>query len=216
MVYDNRTLLEKPMEYNIWRAPTDNDRNVRFEWEAAGYNRILPRAYTASVTKTDGSVVIRLTAALTALVTQPMVRMNVTWTISPDGALLAEESYIDKHRASHLGRFETCTDCLHENYLKPQENGSHWNCRYVKIGCGCTELAVYGNPFSFNASPYTQEELTNKKHNFELQKSGHTVLCLDGQMSGIGSNSCGPELLPQYRVGAEPITLHLTLKPLTK
>ena len=117
---------------------------------------------------------------------------------------------------SHLGRFETCTDCLHENYLKPQENGSHWNCRYVKIGCGCTELAVYGNPFSFNASPYTQEELTNKKHNFELQKSGHTVLCLDGQMSGIGSNSCGPELLPQYRVGAEPITLHLTLKPLTK
>lgn len=252
MVYDNRTLLEKPMEYNIWRAPTDNDRNVRYEWQAAGYDRILPRAYTASVTKTDGSVVIRLTAALTALVTQPMVRMNVTWTISPDGALMAdidavsaehmpylprfglrlflpeamnrveyfgygpEESYIDKHRASHLGRFETCTDCLHENYLKPQENGSHWNCRYVKIGCGCTELAVYGNPFSFNASPYTQEELTNKKHNFELQKSGHTVLCLDGQMSGIGSNSCGPELLPQYRVGAEPVTLHLTLKPLTK
>lgn len=38
-----------------------------------------------------------------------------------------EESYIDKHRASHLGRFETCTDCLHEDYLKPQENGSHWN-----------------------------------------------------------------------------------------
>ena len=35
-------------------------------------------------------------------------------------------------------------------------------------------------------------------------------------MSGIGSNSCGPELLEQYRVGAEPITLHLTLKPLTK
>ena len=62
----------------------------------------------------------------------------------------------------------------------------------------------------------SQEELAEKAHNFELVKSGRTVLCLDGQMSGIGSNSCGPELLPQYRVGAEPITLHLTLKPLTK
>lgn len=252
MVYDNRTLLEKPMEYNIWRAPTDNDRNVRGEWEAAGYNRSIPRAYTASVTKTDGSVVIRLTAALTALVTQPMVRMNVTWTISPDGALMANidavsaehmpylprfglrlflpksmkkveyfgygpyESYIDKRRASRLGRFEACMDCLHEDYLKPQENGSHWGCHYVTVGCGCTGLAVYGVPFSFNASAYTQEELAEKAHNFELVKSGRTVLCLDGQMSGIGSNSCGPELLEQYRVGAEPITLHLILKPLTK
>ena len=29
--------LERPMEWNIWRAPTDNDRNIRREWERAGY-----------------------------------------------------------------------------------------------------------------------------------------------------------------------------------
>lgn len=50
-------------------------------------------------------------------------------------------------------------------------------------------------------------------HNFELVKSGYAVLCLDAQMGGIGSNSCGPELLPQYRVGAKPIEMHLTLTP---
>ena len=126
------------------------------------------------------------------------------------------ESYVDKHRASRLGRFEACADCLHEDYLKPQENGSHWGCRYVRAGCGDTGLVVWGQSFSFNASRYTQEELTAKAHNFELEKSGCTVLCLDAQMSGIGSNSCGPELLPQYRAGAEPITMHLTLKPCTK
>ncbi len=60
---------------------------------------------------------------------------------------------------------------------------------------------------------YTQEELTTKMHNFELVKSGYAVLCLDAQMGGIGSNSCGPELLPQYRVGAKPIEMHLTLTP---
>ena len=49
------------------------------------------------------------------------------------------------------------------------------------------------SPFSFNASRYTQEELTRKEHNFELEPSGHTVLCIDYKQDGIGSNSCGPE-----------------------
>ena len=252
MVYDNRTILEKPMEYNIWRAPTDNDRSVRIQWEAAGYHRASSRAYTTSVVKENGAVVIRSKAAMLAVILQRIAEMDVCWTISPDGSVKVDmavektdvmpylprfglrlflpeamgkveyfgygplESYVDKHRASWLGRFEACADCLHEDYLKPQENGSHWGCRYVKVGCGCTDLVVSGQTFSFNASRYTQEELTAKAHNFELEKSGYTVLCLDAQMSGIGSNSCGPELLPQYRAGAEPITMHLTLKPCTK
>ena len=49
----------------------------------------------------------------------------------------------------------------------------------------------------------TQEELTRKKHNFELVPVRETVLCLDFAQAGMGSNSCGPELLPQYHVPAE-------------
>ena len=75
-------------------------------------------------------------------------------------------------------------------------------------------LTVRGDSFSFNASPYTQEELTAKRHNFELEKSGYTVLCLDGVMGGIGSNSCGPELLEQYRVKDDSqLQIHLRLIP---
>ena len=68
--------------------------------------------------------------------------------------------------------------------------------------------------FSFSASVYTQEELDAKEHNFELQPCGSTVLCLDYRHNGIGSNSCGPELLPQYRLLDENMTLNLTLLPL--
>ena len=57
-----------------------------------------------------------------------------------------------------------------------------------------SELCVTGE-FSFNASHYTQEELTKKRHNFELEKVPETVLCLDFAHSGLGSNSCGPKLL---------------------
>lgn len=53
---------------------------------------------------------------------------------------------------------------------------------------------------SFNASHYTQEELWTKKHDFELEKCGTTVVCVDYQMAGVGSNSCGPALAQKYRI----------------
>lgn len=68
-------------------------------------------------------------------------------------------------------------------------------------------------PFSFNASAYTQEELTARAHDVELTACGSTVLCLDGAMAGIGSASCGPELLPRYRVDGEGLGLDLVLLP---
>ena len=40
-------------------------------------------------------------------------------------------------------------------------------------------------------------------HNYELEKSGHVIWHLDYGMSGVGSNSCGPELLKQYRLNEE-------------
>ncbi len=249
MAFENRSLLEKPMEYNIWRAPTDNDRGIRERWQAAGFDRTISRAYTVSACREDGRVIIRCKAALSAIYLQRLVEIDLSWTVSASGAVQVdlsahtteeipalprfglrlflpnameqaeyfgygpEESYIDKHRASWLGLFRSDADAFHEDYLKPQENGSHWDCRYLKVASSDRSLTAAGDSFSFNLSHYTQEELTTKMHNFELVKSGYAVLCLDAQMGGIGSNSCGPELLPQYRVGAKPIEMHLTLTP---
>lgn len=67
------------------------------------------------------------------------------------------------------------------------------------------------NTFSFNASAYTQEELTAKAHSYELEECGSTVLCLDYVQSGIGSNSCGPELSEKYRMDQEKFTFEVKL-----
>ena len=40
-----KKILDAPMELNIWRAPTDNDRILKRKWIAAGYDRSLGRAY---------------------------------------------------------------------------------------------------------------------------------------------------------------------------
>ena len=67
--------------------------------------------------------------------------------------------------------------------------------------------------FAFNASVYTQEELTVKGHNYELEESPYTVLCLDKRQSGVGSNSCGPELAPKYRLNEECFAFGIRLLP---
>ena len=111
------------------------------------------------------------------------------------------ESYIDKHQASYMGKFETTVTKLHEDYIKPQENGSHYGCYYVGVSSDDEKIGVKAkNQFSFNCSHYMQEELAAKNHNYELKPSGYTVLCIDAHMSGVGSASCGPELAEKYQV----------------
>ena len=118
------------------------------------------------------------------------------------------ESYVDKHRAAYHGTFQSSVKDLHEDYLFPQENGSHYDCDHVLLSGEDIALAVAGDrPFSFNASLYTQEELTQKRHNFELEECGSTVLCIDAAQNGIGSNSCGPALNKMYRLEPEKLDL---------
>ena len=127
------------------------------------------------------------------------------------------ESYCDKHYGTKRGLYRTTAAENHEDYIKPQENGSHFACDYVKLTDGTgAGLCVQGEqPFSMNLSPYAQEELAKAKHNFELRESDHSVLCVDYKQSGTGSNSCGPELLKQYRLDEAKFKFSLRIDPMS-
>lgn len=103
---------------------------------------------------------------------------------------------------------------LHEDYLKPQENGSHCDCNYVILQDAGRRFTAHGTKsFSFQASVYTQEELTEKRYNYELVPCGSTVLNLDFRQNGIGSNSCGPRISEKNRFNDECFTFELNLLP---
>ena len=124
------------------------------------------------------------------------------------------ESYIDKKWAGYHGLFQTDVRSMHEDYIRPQENGSHYDCDYITIHDKKTALTVAGEEsFSFNASVYTQEELTEKAHNYELEESPYTVLCVDYRQSGMGSNSCGPALDKKYQLDEEEFQFQVRLIP---
>ncbi len=118
------------------------------------------------------------------------------------------ESYIDKHQATWAGIFNQKVNDQYEPYIRPQENFSHYGCRYVKLCGKKADITVTGTDtvhkrqkyISFNAGRYTQEELWTKRHNYELEKSDCTVFCVDWAMAGVGSNSCGPALATKYRI----------------
>ena len=128
-----------------------------------------------------------------------------------------QESYRDKHQASCHGLFRSKVAQMHEDYICPQENGSHYDCDYVELTNGhCGIAAVSKNPFSFNASVYTQEELERVSHNYELKESDSTVFCMDYAMNGIGSNSCGPDVMDKYRFDEEAFQFQFELIPFVK
>ena len=128
-----------------------------------------------------------------------------------------QESYCDKHQAASHGLYHANVDDLHEDYIRPQENGSHYDCEYVELNNSRYGIVVSAeNAFSFNASYYTQEELEEKTHNYELTESDSVVFCVDYALNGIGSNSCGPVVLEQYRFDDVLFRFQFTLIPYVK
>ena len=127
------------------------------------------------------------------------------------------ESYRDKHQATSHGLYRAKVREMHEDYIKPQENGSHFDCDYVELTNGQFGLAAASEKtFTFNASVYTQEELENAKHNYELVESESTVLCIDYAQNGIGSNSCGPVVMDEYRFDDVAFEFQFKLVPFVR
>ena len=128
-----------------------------------------------------------------------------------------QESYCDKHQAASHGLYRADVGDLHEDYIRPQENGSHYDCEYVELNNSRYGIVASAEKaFSFNASYYTQEELEKKTHNYELIESDSVVFCVDYALNGIGSNSCGPVVLEQYRFDDVLFRFQFTLIPNVK
>lgn len=229
-------LLTKPMEFNFFRAPIDND-SMRGDWFRAHLNDYIVKVYDTQVCCETDKVVITSKQSFGWSMYQPFAYLDVVYIISGYGELKIRcdmkatnkltflprfgirlfvpksfdrveyfgygpsESYIDKHRASYLGNFGGFISEMYEDYIKPQENSSHYGCKHMTLmGEGIQVRFEAGKEFSFNASEYTQEELSAKRHNYELEKCEDNVICIDYKMAGVGSNSCGPMLAEKYRI----------------
>ena len=253
LVFAGREYINRPMELNIWRAPTDNDMYAKIEWKKAKYNEAYVRAYETDIIQSEKCVEISVKTSMSAASIQKILDADIVWKIDCMGGITSSikvvkdeefpdlprfgirlfldkkleniayfgmgpyESYIDKHQSTSHGIYRAKLSEMHEDYINPQENGSHYDCDYVELANGQFGMvAAAKKTFSFNASIYTQEELERAAHNFELEESDSTVLCLDYALNGIGSNSCGPVVTDKYRFDDIKFDFAISIIPFVK
>ena len=113
------------------------------------------------------------------------------------------ESYCDMSRHARVDWYESDADSEYVPYIMPQEHGNHTKTKVLEIKNGITFEAE--DEFDINVSHYTIKMLDDAKHINELKRDIGTNVRIDYKNSGIGSNSCGPELLEKYRLSEKEI-----------
>lgn len=114
------------------------------------------------------------------------------------------ENYNDRKDGCMVGRYTTTVEDMEVPYMKPQSMGNREGLReltlYNKEGKG-VKIQTEGS-VSFSALRYTDKDLMEGQHAWELEKRPYIVLHLDAVQRGVGNASCGQDVdtLPAYRV----------------
>ncbi|MHA7964007.1 glycoside hydrolase family 2 TIM barrel-domain containing protein [Paenibacillus sp. CAU 1782] len=248
-------MLKEPARFTVWRAPADNDRNIRQDWEREGFDRAVMKVYSSSwETLENGSIVASAAFSLGSHTRSPLLRGESKWHFQPDGSITLavsadvredvpflprfgvelvmpkgteeveyygygpHESYIDKRASVRKGKYLLSVDEMARTYIMPQETGSRFGTEWAavtsELGMGLRFDAPA--PFSFQALHYTAADLTAATHTHKLVSREETIVTVDYKMSGVGSNSCGPQLLEKYRLDEKQFAFELTLTPIFK
>ncbi|MFG3340932.1 glycoside hydrolase family 2 TIM barrel-domain containing protein [Glycomyces sp. NPDC048151] len=116
------------------------------------------------------------------------------------------EAYADTRAAARLGRYEASVARMQTPYAMPQENGSRIDVRWARLANPDGDALTFrGGPhLAFAVRPWTSEDLDAAAHPHELVERDRLYVSLDAAVHGTGSSSCGPGVLPEYRLEAAP------------
>lgn len=184
---------------------------IKTEWELYYGNKPVYEFELKYTIHSDGAVFVKAEIELEKFVLKPIELPRFGVNIKLDNSLQNVEYYglgelenlNDFKEQSIMGIYSSDVDGLNVDYIRPQDNGNHGECRYVKLSdsqgkgimfCACEK------PFSFSVHNYSNETLDKAKHIEEIKKEDFVSFNIDGFLRGTGSNSCGPNALKQYRV----------------
>lgn len=99
-----------------------------------------------------------------------------------------EENYCDRKTAAEIGLYTGLIDTLWTDYVRPQENGSRTDIRWVSFtNADGDGLLVTGDQLlNISAWPYTQEDLEKASHINELPRRDFYTINLDYMQMGVG------------------------------
>ncbi|MCM1107431.1 MAG: DUF4981 domain-containing protein [Clostridium sp.] len=125
------------------------------------------------------------------------------------------ENHVDRKAGVTVGRYQTTVAGMAEEYAKPQSMGNREGLRSLSLtdkdGRG-VRIDTEGE-VSFSVQPYTDADLMQASHLWEMTPRPYHVLHLNAWLRGVGNASCGHDVgtLPEYCVPERPLGYKLRL-----
>jgi beta-galactosidase len=105
IAYNGVEALHCRPQFGVWRAPTDNDRNIKSQWGAENLNHVQSKLYSVSVEQNNDRALIRVSGALAAVAREPFAKLQVTYTVLPSGQILVDVAADIRKNMMFLPRF---------------------------------------------------------------------------------------------------------------
>ncbi len=192
---------------------------IRSRWRCPGVKQFITHTHTYRIGP-DGELAVANEFDLDRRLPE-VPRLGVSLVLPAEMERLAWfglgpwENYPDRKRAALIGRYESTVTDQYVPYILPQEHGNKCDVRWIELGNGrgaAVRFAAVGRPFEASASHFTAADLYAAKHTTDLTPRPEVHLNLDYGQRGLGTASCGPDTLPQYRIPAGKYQLTFAIR----
>lgn len=113
------------------------------------------------------------------------------------------ETYTDRNQSGKIAVWHTDASRMFQDYVRPQACGNRTDVRWAAVTDDRQRGFYFAGdkPFQFSVYPYTDKNIDEAEHINDLKQEGLVTVHLDAEQSGVGTATCGPGVLPAYRVG---------------
>ena len=152
-----KELITTPITPNIWRAPTDNDRNLKNKWFEAGYDFMTLKCYSCElVSANDDEVVVAASISMGTPKLQPALKLQITYRFLRGAGVqfdFAVEVREDLPMLPRFGvEFNMPKDCEYLKYFGKGPYESYADKR------NASKLGVYSTSVTEHFEPYVRPQ----------------------------------------------------------
>ena len=128
------------------------------------------------------------------------------------------ESYVDRRSGAAVGYYQGSVADQYHPYVVPQENGNKTDVRWMAVrktdSAGL--LFVAAHSMEASAAHWRTSDLYQATHAHQVTFRNETYVRLDAAQRGLGTGSCGPDTLDDYRIAPGKTTLEFWVIPFSE
>lgn len=216
--YDRIELADSATKARVTRAGVQVEITSR--WLCPGAKRYITHRHAYTV-RPDGTLAVANTFTMDKRLPE-VPRLGVTLVLPPALEQLAWfgrgpwENYSDRKRSALVAHHRSTVTDQYVPYILPQEHGNKTDVRWLALHDGAGQgvrFAATGRLMEASASHFTAADLYAAKHTTDLTPRPEVHVNLDYAQRGLGTASCGPDALPQYRIQPGTYRLDFSVSP---